>query len=190
MFAWCSVVDGGLRVHLIPKNAHSNIALAIGDRQIGTRHDVSEESDDKRLAVIRHPLDRIVSAYEFFCHTRVELPFNDGMKVLGYKREMTFDEFLEHLLENYEKNVHTQKQVDFIGGQEIDYLIPIEKLAEFWPTIEKEFNLPALSEKHANRSAVEKPWASYYTEESRAKAEHVFKEDVELYNLALEKYNG
>lgn len=189
MFLWCSKVEGGLRVHLIPKNAHSNVVYAIRDKQIGQRVDVAEASEDTRLAVVRHPLERIVAAYTFFCKERLHLPFNDGMKDVGYKREMTFNQFLEHLLKNYEKNVHTQKQVDFLGGQDIDILIPIEKLQEVWPSIMTKWHVKALDERLANHSYHD-PWETFYTPEQRKLTEETFKEDLDIYNLARGKYNG
>jgi len=182
----CSVVKGGLRVHLIPKIAHSQIARAIGEKQIGQRVDCNEPSDDFRMMVVRHPLDRIVSAYSFFCKERTNLPFNDGMRVLGYKRDMTFSDFLDHVLEHHEENVHTARQVLFKGNQEIDLLVPVEKLNDVWPDVAKRFNLSNLEEKHANRST-HNHWEDYYSEVERDIAELVFKEDLDLYNLAQEK---
>ncbi len=187
---WCSVLRGGLRVHLIPKVAHSQLAHAINDRENQSRTVVTEPSEDKRLMVVRHPLDRIVSAYTFFCKTRLDYPFNKGMENIGYTREMTFDEFLHNLLKRHSENCHTIKQIEYTGGHEIDYLIPIEKLNEAWPEIAKRYNLKALEVDKRNASNRNGGWEEYYTDEQRELAEEVFKEDLELYNLALEKYHG
>ena len=189
MLRCCSVVKGGLRVHLIPKVAHSAIAYAIGEKQIGQRVEPDEPSEDIRMMVVRHPLDRIVSAWSFFCKERTDAAFNDGMSNLGYYREMSFDEFLNHLLEHYNKNVHTIKQIDFAGGNEIELLIPMEKLSSAWPCIAKTYRLSTFREDRANKSKHE-DWQMYYSEGQRNKAEQVFEEDLDLYNLALEKYNG
>jgi hypothetical protein len=185
----CSVVKGGLRVHLIPKIAHSQIAMAIGDKQIGQRVDCNEPSSDVRMMVVRHPLDRIVSAWSFFCKKNTHQPFNDGMRVLGYKREMEFSDFLSHVLEHHEENVHTAKQVLFKGDQYIDLLVPVERLSSIWHYVAKEYKLSSLQEKYANASPHLR-WENYYSPEEREITEQVFKEDLDLYNLALEKENG
>ena len=189
MLKCCSVVKGGLRAHLVPKVAHSAIAYAIGEKQIGQRVEPDQPSDDTRLMVVRHPLERIVSAYTFFCKERLYAPFNEGMANLGYKRDMLFNEFLDHLLVHYDENVHTKKQADFTGGNHIDILIPIDKLNDAWPRIAAKYNLDSLKEVQANKSN-HSGWEEYYTTEQRERAEQVFKEDIELYNLAKEKYNG
>ena len=188
MFEWCSVVKGGLRVHLIPKVAHSALSYSIRDKQL-YRTSPEEDSEDTRFMVVRHPLDRIVSAWSFFCKERHHAPFNEGMAKLGYSRTMSFSEFLDHLLEHHDKNVHTMKQIKFTGGQDIHILIPIEKLNEKWPELVEAYGLSPFQNSLANSSQHE-DWMSYYTPEQRVQTEEVFQEDLNLYNLTLEKYNG
>lgn len=181
------LVANGLRIHNIHKNAHSSIKLALKN----VHHRValpSEEGDEYRFMVVRHPLDRIVSCWSFFCQ-RDKRQLQDYMTKIGYYQWMPFDEFLEIILQEHPKNVHTQKQILFTGGFEMDELCPIEKLNDRWPGLAEEFELGQLPESH-NSSPHESDWSIYYTDEQRERAEKIFKEDVALYKIALEEYNG
>lgn len=182
----CRVVKGGLRVHLIPKVAHSSIGNTIGEMVIDNVYP-DEESDDYRIMVVRHPLDRIVSSWAFFNYKRAGHKLTSDIKhFAGWNtsQPMPFELWCKTLLEHYAHNAHFDKQIMFTGGQKIDELIAMEHLNTRWPEIAKRFNLPAI--KFENRSDHDS-WETYYTPELRAEAEAVFHEDVELYNLSLEK---
>lgn len=86
-------------------------------------------------------------------------------------------------------NCHTDKQIEFTGGHEMDELCAIEHLNDRWPAIAERFDLPSIM--HLNSSKHEH-WSTYYTDEQRKLMEEIFAEDIELYNKALnwEKENG
>ena len=176
------IVLDGLRIHNIQKNAHSaiNVATFSLPHRLATPQ---EEGNEYRFMVVRHPLDRIVDAWAFFC-TRDVPRIHHDMHDLGYRLDMTFGEFLEHLLKKHDKNIHTQKQVLFTGGHKIDFLCPIHKLNDVWKDLAKKFNLNELPERY---NWIERgPWEEYYTDEQRERAELEFKEDIELYQQSLE----
>ena len=101
---------------------------------------------------------------------------------------MPFNEFLDLLLMEHPKNVHTQKQILFTGGHEIDELCPIESLNERWAYIRDRFSLGDLPKAH--NASPHSHWSNYYSDSQKDRAEEVFKEDLDLYKLALEKYYG
>ena len=183
------LVLDGLRVHTVHKNAHSAIRKAC-ESKMKRGALPSEESDDYRFMVVRHPLERIVSAGAFFSHRNTK-NLHDYMEKLGYRNGMSFDKWISILLLRHEENIHTQKQVLFTGGHHIHELCPIEQLSSRWVSLQERFDLDDLPPKGFN-SSPHGDWKAYYTDEQREAAEYVFKEDIDLYNRALnwEKDNG
>jgi len=177
------LVTSGLRVHNIHKNAHSAIKLAFKDVDYETSLP-EEEGNEYRFMVVRHPLDRIVSTWAFFCCRPVR-NMQDYMEKIGYKLKMSFDDFLDLLLLKHKENVHTQKQILFTGGYEMNELCPIEHLNNRWDQLAERFNLNKLPQSH--NTSVHNHWKEYYSNEQCQRTEGIFKEDLDLYNLALEK---
>jgi len=174
----CRVVRGGLRVHLIPKVAHSSIGNTIGESVIDTVYPW-EESEDYRVMVVRHPLDRIVSSWAFFTRERPTHCLTKYM--LNKCEDESFEQWCLAVLDNYDYDQHFDKQVIFAGGQAIDALIKMENLNKEWPAIASRFHLPAI--RFENQSKHDH-WSTYYTPELRRKAEAVFSTDIILYNSA------
>lgn len=128
--------------------------------------------------VVRHPLDRIVSAWAFFCKddpTRIDYVLKD----IGYQLGMTFDAFLEICLKRHHENRHTRKQVYFAGPHKIDHLCPLERLSEDWALLRERF--PNLNSIEHNHISEHDHWSSYYDSSQRKAAEAVFAEDINLF---------
>lgn len=174
------IVAGGLRYHLVPKVASSSITQAI---KINPQRSVfpEEVGEGHRFMVVRHPLDRLVSMWTFFCFDHDRLNSN-GIGELGYTWEMPFDKFLENVYVQYPYNQHTEKQVVLKGPHYIHDLIRLENLQSFWPTLQEKF--PGLRPLGHNHKTDHKPWQEYYSPEQRKEAEEVFKEDIKLYEGA------
>lgn len=179
----CRVVKGGLRVHLIPKVAHSSIGNTIGELVIDNVYP-TEDSDDYRVMVVRHPLDRMVSSWAFFTQKRSKHALHGYLKSNYCKdpnNSMLFKEWCKGVMENYSYDPHFDKQVIFTGGQTIDALIKMENLNTEWPIIAKRFKLPNMLYENSSEHNF---WRGYYTPELKAEAEEVFSEDIILYNDA------
>ena len=184
-YKFARLCDGGLIVHLIPKVGHTTISQLIAGKN--PKHIIpSEDVPGFRFMCVRHPLDRIVSAWAFFTSRPV---FHEHMERIGYKKDMSFSEWLDFCLDKYGENVHTDKQILFTGGHEIDFLVPLEDLDEAWKLLSGRFKLPSMKRFNAS---IHKPWEEYYDHKQKAAAEIVFSEDMELYNKALNwrKDNG
>lgn len=174
------IVAGGLRYHLIPKVASSTLtrAIKIQPQRAAFPEEVGEQH---RFMVVRHPLDRLVSMWTFFCFDPDRLQSN-GIGEIGYEREMPFDKFLELVYDKYDLNQHTQKQVTFKGPHYVHDIVKLENLNSFWPTLQKKFDgLRDLGHFHKTDH---KPWQEYYSPEQKKEAEFVFKEDLKLYKGA------
>ena len=170
----------GLRIHLIPKNAHSAIHTAFEKPSLrAVISDCTEDSEDRRMIVVRHPCDRLISAWTFFCYKRLDLPFNEGMGVLGYKARMTLDEFYDLYKLKYNDNIHTQLQVSFTGGHKIDEVVKMEDLNDWWVKNTLKYELPTMTK---TNSSEHEHWETYFSPEMRKEIEVLFKEDLELYN--------
>ena len=131
---WASrvvVVPGMVRVHLIPKVASEAIYKAFHQEKRAHLETPEENGGEFRLVVVRHPLDRLVSNWAYFCRgSPTELNGQPQIRKLGYTDNMAFDDFLEVALEQHEQNVHTRAQVEFIGPHKVDRLVPLHRLDE------------------------------------------------------------
>lgn len=181
-YGYCRVVKGGLIVHLIPKVAHSAIGNHLGKGVVETIKP-TDQREGYRFMCVRHPLDRIVSGWSFFTQQAAKYHIlHESVELLGYKADMSFKEWLAHCLVHYDENIHTAKQIMFTGGHEIDELCAIENLSTQWIPLQRKYNLDAMEVCNAS---IHNPWEEYYDDASRAVAEEVFSEDIELYMKAL-----
>lgn len=131
--------------------------------------------------VVRHPLERIVSFYTFFCKDPNKLNSN-GIAAIGYYTDMPFEECVDTICEKHWHNHHTMKQVDLKGPHNIDLLVKLENLNKYWPELQQRF--PSLSNLGHFKKTNHKPWQKYYSPELRNKAEEEFAKDIELYEGA------
>ena len=176
------VLPGHLRIHFAPKCA----SAAINSGVHGSGYHPAfpdDEGPEPRFMAVRHPLDRIVSAWAFFCDDEKNfISKQHSLQDLGYKFKMTFEEFLPICLRWHYKNAHTRKQIVFAGPYHIDYLVNLENLDNVWGELQKK--IPLLKPMNRSHVSVHKPWEEYYSNESRSYAEDVFREDVELFERA------
>ena len=177
------LVREGLRVHTINKVAHSSIAKAMGPQRKTAFVDVPGEG--LRFMCVRHPCDRIVSAWAFFCKVDWEDQLYPELTKLGYYKGMPFKEFHRVCLAHHPKNIHTRKQIDFTGGFTMDWLCPLHNLNTHWELLREEFPF-LLPLEHINPSPRESEWEGYFTNKMRAETENTFAKDVELYQRALD----
>lgn len=168
-------LPGVIRIHTCPKNASSSINEAVYG--LGFSHDLpTVEGNEFRFMVVRHPADRIVSAWSYFSGLENGL---STLGNLGYYSGMGFVDFMNRCLEIHDKNQHTRKQIVFAGPHYINWVCTIENLNNGWRKLRERFPiLPALGHKH--RTA-HKDWRDYFTIPQLSKIVKVFQEDIELY---------
>lgn len=175
------IVAEGLRLHTINKVAHSSLNIIM--RGIEKRRTSPyEKSKDYRFMVVRHPLDRLVSSWHFFCKGGAPKDLVSPIHDLGYKRGLTWTDFLELVKKDKDCNIHITDQYKFAGDKKIDMLTPIERLDEHWEILRTKFTyLPEMI--HENPTD-HKEWWWYYTDKERAEMEELFMTDKVLYSVA------
>ena len=165
----------GLRVHTVPKVGSASIDKAL--RRFTNRHASPDEpGEEYRWMVVRHPLDRLVSAWAYFCK-------KDGppktMQGIGTFSWMPFGEWLERVLPDPSVNSHVQPQVDFKGPFRMDRLCRLENLNSEWKALRGRF--PCILPVERWNKTTHDPWPSYYTPAQRSAAERAFAADIDLY---------
>lgn len=181
------VLPNRVRIHTAPKCASASISAAM--HRSGYVHAFPEdEGPEPRLMAVRHPLDRIVSAWAFFCSpdTPEDVTKQPGLIRIGYYKGMPFNDFLDVCLERHNENAHTRKQSIFAGPHEIDWPVRLDQLPDVWEKMREKFGLKAMV--HSHKSAHD-DWVNYYDEASRKRAEKKFAEDVDLFRAATGEIN-
>ena len=102
-----------------------------------------------------------------------------------YDLNCTFEEFCVRYQDIYMNNHHTLPQVHYTGGNEIDLLIPLEKLQQMWPLVHERYPTyinPQVGEHtHASKRG---SWESYYTPELKKTMLNLLQDDLALYEEA------
>ncbi len=175
------LVADGLRVHKNFKVASATLSDAMSNVFIRNANP-EEEGPEYRWMVCRHPLDRLVSAFTFFCTGQYE-----GHVGMGVCRGMPWVDFLRVVLNNPYGDKHFRPQFIAAGPHRIDKLCRLEHLVEEWEVLRKQFTglfpLKWLQKtEHAS-------WKEYYTAKQRVLAEAVYTGDMTLYESAVDDVN-
>lgn len=176
------LVLDGLRIHWCHKVAHSAIHAAVKRCQV-TRAYPEEPSRHPRFMVVRHPLDRLVSAWSHFL---AEPGASNELTLAGYPPGCSFDAFLGQVLQRHDDEPHTRMQWQAAGPWPIEDLVRLEALPEAWERLRHRHShlpLDPLPQRNASRHG---PWADYYSPTTRQAAEHVFAADLYLWEFAQE----
>ncbi len=188
-----------LRMHFVPKNAHyamnkygMNQSNPMWDLAIRRQENTVQEDGVYRVMCVRHPLDRLVSTWAFFCKSHSDkLVDETKMADCGYYRGMSFEEFCEIYEEMYECNMHTVPQVFFTGGHYIHHLFPLEKLNEAWAELSDLFGKDLVHPKIAEVGHQSKrgPWQGYYSPKMQTSLLGLLQDDLDLYEEAVNASN-
>jgi hypothetical protein len=183
------LVFDGLRVHQCPKVATLSISHACCYHNNYRGALPEEEGPEYRFMAVRHPLDRIVSAWAFFCTgDDGDIKDQPDFLALGYAFGMPFEAFLEICLERHVSNGHTRMQSAFAGPHKIDFMCPLSRLHEGWEGLRSVFpSLRSLGHRHKTKRAA---WQDYFTPETQALAENVFSEDLARFEMSLRQFDA
>lgn len=87
-----------------------------------------------KIAVWRNPMDRIISTYKLFC---LEGEYRRYFHFLDINSSTSFERFMDFLRFEWGKqnpimmDEHLRRQVDYFKPDQVDHIIPIEKLHGF-----------------------------------------------------------
>ncbi len=167
------LVADGLRVHTCPKTASTSISKAMSG--LKKWHENPEDvGGEYRWMVVRHPLDRLVSAYCHFC-----LGAQLGIIGMGIRKGMSFGDFLHIALRNPYGDKHLTPQFMFAGPRKFDRLCRLENLSKEWIELRKMF--PLLRPIQVRNKSHHDPWPGFYTSVQRTAAELAYAADMALF---------
>lgn len=178
-----STKEGYYFVH-IPKNAGTSICKYLfNDNQIG--HIIIKQYNpkihDKTFAVVRCPVDRLISCYKYF---KMKKSYwhnskNASKHVLyNFCNNHTFEEFVNSVCSKKIDCVHLYSQVSFLKNKEgkiVSNLIRFDNLNEDLSKLfKREINIPTVNPSIGNDIEI--------SPEIREKIINYYKEDWELFN--------
>jgi len=206
MFKYFNMIDHKEKIIFvhIPKNAGKSIEDMLWGYSAGNPHwkdmrIVNELTKGKykrywSFAVVRNPLDRLVSIYSYYAENQGNGSEND--KVIGaVMRDLGFRGFIDTLFDGYgyfldrlpsfrqDLYPHLKPQYQYVinsnGVKIVDYIGRYEKLSDLVDEISrhlgKEYYLPCLNKsKHGL-------WNDYYDPERFERALRIYAKDVELF---------
>ena len=141
-------------------------------------------NDFFKAAIVRNPFDRLVSCYEDKIKNRYYFK-REKFYEIGFKHEMTFNEFIVQVCKNPFASNHFGFQLPMIsfGNEELaDYVGKFESLNETWETIKKysaeKSCLKIVDLKHLNQSKTKKHYSKYYNGKTKRMVGNTFKMDL------------
>lgn len=175
--------DGYYFIH-IPKNAGTAICkYLLNNNQIGHYKilDYNNKIHNKTFAVIRCPVDRMISCYNYF---KMEKNYwHDSMnhtkhKLYDFCNNHTFEEFVDSVCSKKIDVNHLDTQVSYLKNKEgkiVSNLIRFDNLNEDLSKLfKREINIPIVNPSTKNKIEI--------SLETREKIINHYKEDWELFN--------
>lgn len=149
------VVEGKFRFHGIPKcGSRSAEVLLQGDSTRTYPCDTNAGTgSEPRIALVRHPLERLRSLYNFVYVERATGKPEQTIYVKEYlyPAACEFEQFLDHALDKFFLDRHTIYQAFFVGPRRPDYVGPLRDFDKVAGYLLKKFDLKGSIE-HANRT--------------------------------------
>jgi len=143
---------------------------------------LSKFSKVKKIAFVRNPFDRLVSAYS----NKIERNDIKFIKRNRLHKDMIFSEFVEHVcsLKDYESDKHFRSQYTFLFNDQgqliLDYLGRFETFENDIKMVFDQFDLPKVEVPHWNKSN-QTSYIDYYTEELVQKVAQRYALDLQLF---------
>lgn len=141
----------------------------------------TEELSYYRYTVVRNPLTRMVSLYEYMCLYQAEdipLMFDNS----------SFEKFIEsiYIIPDELIDRHGRSQYDMTGAQDIyvDALLRFENLESDYELIKNKFDLKPLQ--HGHKGSYTKPWEEYYTIETAHMVYQRYRDDFRKFGYEQE----
>lgn len=165
-------VDGGT-VTVPPKCGSSSVRMALFRKLYDVRE--RDEPEGYWVAVVRHPLSRLVSCYQHWIVDR----FHHRMARQGLTERMPFPNFVKAVSEIPDEvaDMHFKSQSAWIKGDP-DMLCRTESLSEDWQNVRA--HIPAGPIGRYNQTKHDS-WESFYTADLKGLAISRYREDMERF---------
>lgn len=150
-----------------------SIRIENGILQFAAFEATSRSAEFVRFAVIRHPLDRLVS-----CYANKVVQGESGLPP-RHSAARNFEEFILLISEDVLANEHFQPQVLSLPAN-LDVTLRFDSLKEDWDRMRSRFQLPLGRLSHQNQSS-HKPWKDVFTPQLQRLAEELYADDLRVY---------
>lgn len=132
----------GVVLHFAPKCASSSIGKAIASvPHVPVDVDTDYMVPVKHFMAVRHPADRLMSAWSYFCKTdNNQLEQAKHQQALGYHKDMPFTEFLDIVLKDPSQDIHAEPQIVY-AGRKINWahpdncLVTLDRIDDMWQEV-------------------------------------------------------
>lgn len=155
---------GGLQ-HLLARH----IRLEVGEKTFNTYF---------KFSIVRNPWDKLVSQYIYLRKRK------DLQDYLGVNAETTFAQYIEAAA--LSDHVQLMPQADFVNDENgvsiVDFIGRFEMLNQDAQMIFSRIGIPNMVLPHANQSARDADYRSYYTSETRDRVARIYMPDIALFN--------
>ena len=172
---------------LIPGVASTSIGYAL--KKHTNVEEYSRKPDDVFvLGVTRHPYDRLVSVYQYFCRSADggRLHNAEMLTKAGLFWNMPWETFLANMRHHSYMSMHTAEQGWWWKDITPDYMVAIEDLGSSWKKLQ-EFclELSDLPKEHLNK-VEHGPWEEHFNHEQTVRFAPQLQGDLEVYSTAKE----
>lgn len=148
---------------------------------------IHEYSDVTKIAFVRNPFDRLVSAYK----NKIETEDTLFLKKNKLNKKLTFEEFIHFVCSKNDdiSNKHFRSQYTFLFDHQaqlsVDFLGRLETFQKDIQQIIKKYQLPKVDIPHWNKTS-KTNYKSYFTKELQAKVEQRYELDLFLLEYSFE----
>ncbi len=173
-FIWFRVPKNGTRT-LLQSLESNGVALDVGEVNM-IRYPLRACRDYYKFAVVRNPWDRLVSCW----HNKILRKNAFGLPEDLHRRLHDFPAFIDHVAhKNIERcDTHIASQSSLVDLDEVDYLIRMESYEEGIAHVFRTIGIDPFEISSTNRTPERKPYAEYYTDETRDKVGRIYEKDV------------
>ena len=143
------------------------------------------------FCVIRHPLDRLVSCYEYarmeesYWHSSSGKSKDGKHPDYDLLKNATMKECLQYLEEGKLKHLGWRPQWWWISDNDniirLDYLVRMENLTDGLNNMFKDLRLPTIKETPKVNASKRKPYETYFDEESLKLAKRIYQSDLKTF---------